>query len=53
MVEVNMGVPLEKVKDFSLKELIGMAIKAEIGAREFYPPGRLLPKGWGWKNRKI
>ena len=31
-----MGIPLEKVNEFSLKELLGMAIKAEIGAREFY-----------------
>ncbi|MCO6042110.1 ferritin family protein [Thermococcus alcaliphilus] len=36
MVEIDMGIPLEKVNEFSLKELLGMAIKAEIGAREFY-----------------
>ncbi len=30
------GVPLEKVREFSLEELLGMAIKAEIGARKFY-----------------
>ncbi len=34
--EVDEGLPLEKVKDFSLEELLGMAIKAEIGARKFY-----------------
>ncbi|WP_048147816.1 ferritin family protein [Palaeococcus ferrophilus] len=34
--EVVEGLPLEKIKDFSLEELLGMAIKAEIGAREFY-----------------
>lgn len=27
---------LKKVNEFSLKELLGMAIKAEIGAREVY-----------------
>ncbi|NJE61142.1 ferritin family protein [Thermococcus sp. 21S7] len=34
--ELDEGLPLEKVKDFSLEELLGMAIKAEIGARKFY-----------------
>jgi len=34
--EVEEGLPLEKIKDFSIEELLGMAVKAEIGAREFY-----------------
>ncbi|AEK72037.1 rubrerythrin-related protein [Thermococcus sp. 4557] len=34
--EFDEGLPLEKVKDFSLEELLAMAIKAEIGARKFY-----------------
>ncbi|ASJ02902.1 rubrerythrin [Thermococcus profundus] len=34
--ELEEGLPLEKMKDFSLEELLGMAIKAEIGARKFY-----------------
>ncbi len=34
--ELDEGLPLEKIKDFSLEELLGMAIKAEIGARKFY-----------------
>ncbi|AAL81314.1 rubrerythrin [Pyrococcus furiosus DSM 3638] len=34
--EVREGLPIEKMADFSLEELLGMAIKAEIGAREFY-----------------
>ena len=34
--ELNEGLPLEKIKEFSLEELLGMAIKAEIGARRFY-----------------
>ncbi|NJE00187.1 rubrerythrin [Thermococcus sp. LS1] len=34
--ELDEGLPLEKIKDFSIEELLGMAIKAEIGAREFY-----------------
>ncbi|WP_456366999.1 ferritin family protein [Thermococcus sp.] len=34
--EVEEGLPLERIKDFSLEELLGMAVKAEIGAREFY-----------------
>ncbi|WP_258084167.1 ferritin family protein [Thermococcus thermotolerans] len=34
--ELDEGLPLEKVKDFSLEELLGMAIKAEMGARRFY-----------------
>ncbi|WP_297520191.1 ferritin family protein [Thermococcus sp.] len=34
--ELEEGLPLEKVKEFSLEELLGMAIKAEIGARKFY-----------------
>nr|WP_088883031.1 ferritin family protein [Thermococcus sp. P6] len=36
MVEIEEGLPLERIRDFSLEELLGMAIKAEIGAREFY-----------------
>ncbi|MDV3103603.1 ferritin family protein [Thermococcus waiotapuensis] len=34
--ELEEGLPLERIKDFSLEELLGMAIKAEIGARKFY-----------------
>ena len=34
--ELDEGIPLEKVKEFSLEDLLGMAIKAEIGARRFY-----------------
>ena len=34
--ELEEGLPLERVKEFSLEELLGMAIKAEIGARKFY-----------------
>jgi len=34
--ELDEGIPLERIKDFSLEELLGMAITAEIGAREFY-----------------
>ncbi|WP_456367636.1 ferritin family protein [Thermococcus sp.] len=34
--ELEEGLPLEKVREFSLEELLGMAIKAEIGARKFY-----------------
>ncbi|NJE41916.1 ferritin family protein [Thermococcus sp. GR6] len=34
--ELDEGLPLERIRDFSLEELLGMAIKAEIGAREFY-----------------
>ncbi|NJE04743.1 rubrerythrin [Thermococcus sp. M36] len=34
--ELDEGLPLERIKDFSLEELLGMAIKAEIGARRFY-----------------
>ncbi|NJE10507.1 ferritin family protein [Thermococcus sp. MAR1] len=34
--ELDEGLPLERIKDFSLEELLGMAIKAEIGARKFY-----------------
>lgn len=34
--ELDEGLPLERIKDFSLDELLGMAIKAEIGSREFY-----------------
>ncbi|AIF69092.1 hypothetical protein PAP_03360 [Palaeococcus pacificus DY20341] len=36
MVEVDRGLPLEKIEEFSLEELLGMAIKAEIGAAKFY-----------------
>ena len=34
--EIEDGLPLERVKEFSLEELLGMAVKAEIGARNFY-----------------
>ncbi|WP_297486565.1 ferritin family protein [Thermococcus sp.] len=34
--EVEEGLPLERIRDFSLEELLGMAVKAEIGARKFY-----------------
>ncbi|WP_297418082.1 ferritin family protein [Thermococcus sp.] len=34
--ELEEGLPLERVKEFSLEELLGMAVKAEIGARNFY-----------------
>ncbi len=34
--EVDEGLPLERIRDFSLEELLGMAVKAEIGARKFY-----------------
>jgi len=34
--ELDEGLPLERIRDFSLEELLGMAIKAKIGAREFY-----------------
>ena len=34
--ELDEGLPLEKIKEFSLEELLGMAIKAEIGAKKFY-----------------
>ncbi|WP_457751616.1 ferritin family protein [Thermococcus sp.] len=34
--ELDEGLPLEKIKEFSIEELLGMAIKAEIGARRFY-----------------
>ncbi|WP_297435256.1 ferritin family protein [Thermococcus sp.] len=34
--ELDEGIPLKKVKEFSLEELLGMAVKAEIGARKFY-----------------
>lgn len=34
--ELEEGLPLEKIGDFSLEELLGMAIKAEIGARKLY-----------------
>ncbi|WP_297468783.1 ferritin family protein [Thermococcus sp.] len=34
--ELEEGLPLERIRGFSLEELLGMAIKAEIGAREFY-----------------
>lgn len=34
--ELEEGLPLERMKDFSIEELLGMAIKAEIGARKFY-----------------
>jgi len=34
--ELEEGLPLERIKDFSMEELLGMAIKAEIGARKFY-----------------
>ncbi|NJE26282.1 rubrerythrin [Thermococcus sp. MV5] len=36
VVNMDMGIPLERVNEFSLRELLGMAIKAEIGAKEFY-----------------
>lgn len=36
MKDVDRGLPLEDMKNFSLKELLGMAIKAEIGAANFY-----------------
>lgn len=35
-LELDEGLPLERIKDFSLEELLGMAIKSEIGAKEFY-----------------
>jgi len=34
--ELEDGLPLERVKEFSLEELLGMAVKAEMGARKFY-----------------
>ncbi|AEH24660.1 ferritin family protein [Pyrococcus yayanosii] len=34
--ELEEGLPFGRIKDFSLEELLGMAIKAEVGAREFY-----------------
>ncbi|WP_297501967.1 ferritin family protein [Thermococcus sp.] len=34
--ELEEGLPLERIKDFSPEELLGMAVKAEIGARRFY-----------------
>ena len=34
--ELEEGLPLERIKNFSLEELLGMAVKAEIGARKFY-----------------
>ncbi|ASJ13893.1 ferritin family protein [Thermococcus radiotolerans] len=34
--ELDEGLSIERVKDFSLEELLGMAIKSEIGARKFY-----------------
>ncbi len=34
--EIDEGVPLERIKEFPLEKLLGMAIKAEIGAKKFY-----------------
>ncbi|BAA29657.1 ferritin family protein [Pyrococcus horikoshii] len=35
-MEVEGGLPLYKMAEFSLEELLGMAIKSEIGAQKFY-----------------
>jgi len=34
--ELEEGVSLDKIRGFSIEELLGMAVKSEIGSREFY-----------------
>ena len=34
-------------------EKLGFKTYRYIQTFGLYPPGRPLPKGWGWKNRKV